>query len=695
MTRVLSAERGAAMVFGLCFAVFLLAIVYYLVGIADAVLFRERVQDAADTAAFSAAVVNARGMNLIALINLVMAAVLAVFVGLRLAQTLCYAGIIVCVALAWPTYSASLDYVPSLARAAANIGKYANQYKKPMKQALSALHTAGKAASVVVPWGSNLRVLDQSAQYGALGVAIPSRVTLPVEDDEFSVLCEHAGEIVGDLALLPISPIVPKRIESKLAQAAGNIVAAGSKWFCDGEGEPPDLNGEDDTELVELPRFSSQEQCDKALETAKQGDGGAALQEDDACTRAVVERLAAMPNRVGEARAGESVCPESCERSDRKECPPRGVPDCDPEQVTRVESAARDVLGYTRVTAGKASPYGRRIELARSQCRPESEHGRDGLVGFWWLERTRTRLYTWQPSLRRWVEDPSVIVAAPARFVQHDEDDPTHPCGRGGTIADGYSDVEGSPLCEGEFVCVSGAAAYDGVPCARVPPPRGAPTTFRERSTEVTAVLRCAYERELPKVNTPPMNINDEVGKDDGKNGQNLKPFRLQRGVYLGGSDFQLRSAVYDDRLPQGAEQVIALSEWGHASDEGKGPEGSALAKSFAAMGRVALGQAEYYFDWTGLDGDLDDETDEGDRTEWLWNLGWRARMRPFRLRQSAADAERTSRNDEPDAEQSKFLPEQAKAHPPGELDCEGLGEGCEQTKQVIDLFGEGDSDEE
>jgi hypothetical protein len=317
------------------------------------------------------------------------------------------------------------------------------------------------------------------------------------------------------------------------------------------------------------------------------------------------------------------------------------------------------------------------------------------LVGYWWLERVRTRVYTWQPLLRRWVEDQSVLIAAPARLVQRDKDDDAYPCGRGGEIAEEYSHEADSSLCEGAFVCINGAAAYDGGPCLRVPPARGAPTTFREQSTEVTAVLRCAYERELPKVETPPMNINDEVGKDDSKDGQNLKPFRLEKDAYLGGSDFQLRSVVYDGDVPEGAEQVVALSEWGRATDEGIEPQGSALATSFAAMGRVALGQAEYYFDWTGIDGELDDETDEGDRTEWLWNLGWRARMRPFRLRHSVADAERTEKDDEPDAEQSKFVPEEAKAHPPGELDCEGLGDGCDQAKQVIDVFGEGDSDEE
>ena len=48
-------KQGAIMVIGVFFAVFLLAILYYLVGIGDAVLHRERMQDAVDAASLSAA----------------------------------------------------------------------------------------------------------------------------------------------------------------------------------------------------------------------------------------------------------------------------------------------------------------------------------------------------------------------------------------------------------------------------------------------------------------------------------------------------------------------------------------------------------------------------------------------------------------------------------------------------------------
>ncbi|WP_236519650.1 hypothetical protein [Sandaracinus amylolyticus] len=78
-------QRGAIMVIGVFMSAMLVGILYYVWGIGGALLFRERMQDAADASAFSAAVVHARGMNIIALLNIVMAALAAVETGLQVA----------------------------------------------------------------------------------------------------------------------------------------------------------------------------------------------------------------------------------------------------------------------------------------------------------------------------------------------------------------------------------------------------------------------------------------------------------------------------------------------------------------------------------------------------------------------------------------------------------------------------------
>jgi hypothetical protein len=76
-------ERGAVMVTGVFMATFLVGSLWFIFGLARTMIFRERVQETADAAAFSSAVLHAKGMNLIAAINLVMFAVTAVWLTLR------------------------------------------------------------------------------------------------------------------------------------------------------------------------------------------------------------------------------------------------------------------------------------------------------------------------------------------------------------------------------------------------------------------------------------------------------------------------------------------------------------------------------------------------------------------------------------------------------------------------------------
>ena len=81
-------RSGAVMLVAVFLASMLVGGLWYLVGIGNAALFRERVQDGADSAAFAGAVYHARGMNLVAMINLIMAAVLAILVALKIAYVL-------------------------------------------------------------------------------------------------------------------------------------------------------------------------------------------------------------------------------------------------------------------------------------------------------------------------------------------------------------------------------------------------------------------------------------------------------------------------------------------------------------------------------------------------------------------------------------------------------------------------------
>jgi hypothetical protein len=78
--------RGAALVLGIAMAAFVAFFLWQLMSVADAVIYRERMQEAADSTAFESAVMHARTMNLLSALNIFMAAVLSIMVMMRLIE---------------------------------------------------------------------------------------------------------------------------------------------------------------------------------------------------------------------------------------------------------------------------------------------------------------------------------------------------------------------------------------------------------------------------------------------------------------------------------------------------------------------------------------------------------------------------------------------------------------------------------
>ncbi|MFN7699562.1 MAG: hypothetical protein ACK6CU_06980 [Deltaproteobacteria bacterium] len=80
-----SDESGATMVLGVFMAAMAVGVLYYLHGVANVVVHRERMQDAADSAAFMSAVVHARAMNILAVLNMIMGAFAVVGAAMQIA----------------------------------------------------------------------------------------------------------------------------------------------------------------------------------------------------------------------------------------------------------------------------------------------------------------------------------------------------------------------------------------------------------------------------------------------------------------------------------------------------------------------------------------------------------------------------------------------------------------------------------
>lgn len=81
-------ERGAMTLVGVFVSMIAIGMLYYVAGVGDAITYRERMLDASDSAAFGGAVLHARAMNVIVLLNQTLTSVFAVAVAARAAVIL-------------------------------------------------------------------------------------------------------------------------------------------------------------------------------------------------------------------------------------------------------------------------------------------------------------------------------------------------------------------------------------------------------------------------------------------------------------------------------------------------------------------------------------------------------------------------------------------------------------------------------
>ncbi len=84
--RLAREDRGAIMIMGTFMGIALIGATWYVIGLGDAFIYRERVQEAADSASFSAAAVHAKGMNFIAAINIIMLVLTALWLVINIIE---------------------------------------------------------------------------------------------------------------------------------------------------------------------------------------------------------------------------------------------------------------------------------------------------------------------------------------------------------------------------------------------------------------------------------------------------------------------------------------------------------------------------------------------------------------------------------------------------------------------------------
>ncbi|HMA93419.1 MAG TPA: hypothetical protein VKP30_12080 [Polyangiaceae bacterium] len=249
-------DRGAILVFGLLACILLVGVLWTMIGVGDITAFRERAQDAADSGAYSSAVMMARGMNTIVLFNLLMSFVLAVRIVLKLMQL----GVLIAAAACF----ASIIFIPvgaTLLGVVGTIQSAITATREPINMALEGLNLAANSVQTTIPafakgtgnyiakqYAPTVKSMTVASPYAEapnITVSIPGEKGQLREDPLGDLPCKKAGQAVVKLFNWFLSQLVPglpdnalNFLSGPLGELTGNKVTA--LYFCElGVNVPP------------------------------------------------------------------------------------------------------------------------------------------------------------------------------------------------------------------------------------------------------------------------------------------------------------------------------------------------------------------------------------------------------------------------------------------------------------------------
>ena len=148
-------EKGAVMLTGLFMSFFLVGSLWFVMGIGDATIFRDRMQEAADHAAFSSAALHAKGMNFISACNLIMLVMVIVHIVLGIIHDFALAACIL-------TLGTGCGGWVSARRAYEGYARF-------MKPVLTGIHIAETVAAYGYPWLGTIKGYQVGTNYGNQG----------------------------------------------------------------------------------------------------------------------------------------------------------------------------------------------------------------------------------------------------------------------------------------------------------------------------------------------------------------------------------------------------------------------------------------------------------------------------------------------------------------------------------------------
>lgn len=318
-------QRGAIMVMGIFMCAILVGALWYVAGIGDAIVFHERMQEAADSVTFSGAIIDARGMNIIVLINLLMASILAIRVAIRVIMVVCAIMEAVMYAIAAALNVFGGEFFAGLGEAfeagreamkAADDATY-----NAINEALQLLNTAWKGISKLTPAASYAGALEMNAKYeppvgkapvplGAISdLASGGSIFLPVQDGTLDDLCHHAIDAL-DSVFKDVFSAVPggDTIGGMIGGMFKGVADVAPMYFCGFSDQPPDTSkiGNSACNQAAGQACDQAKQAQQQLDADKAADAGAAVIAKD---QSQVDALNKQCNNAGDPNSDQG---QSC-----------------------------------------------------------------------------------------------------------------------------------------------------------------------------------------------------------------------------------------------------------------------------------------------------------------------------------------------------------------------------------------------
>jgi len=619
--RLSSNDRGAIMVIGVFMAIVLVGLLFYIAGVGQLVFRRERMQDAADAVTLATAIGHARGMNLIAFINMVMAALVAIVLALKIIELMLTGLALILVAISWfvPPAAAAVPIVNNVRTIVKDVHDAAREI---VDNILIGLNMAERAIKIITPTQavltSTLKVQEKYADIIDTAVAVPVRATLPVENDKYNELCDRAESIIMKLIneVTGKVPFVGKVIDL----AAGVLVGAVKNAYCYKDG----------SEIPPTPiKFDRSLPMDADPGQKCEDDKSVMNPSSDNCTNWEKELRDRHPESDGNCTEDEprkTLCEDGL-RGARTQCNPARQRNPSPENYSWSEqfveekvyfntdpavwnyvteeykyedpASLKNTDNYTDAAAAFASaengvesgdrPNFEQIEAAAQQTRTPGRPCDNG--GREYLRDTNPE-ELWS----EWNEQP---------YWQ----DPEARRGQAMPVCSMREKAKKDMLPNGGVIPERTA---DG----RLPP--GFDTDVHTlRYNTVKHVYGCTVDATL-QVTFP----KDWTSTTSAAGGDDKAPQKMEEGQELGGGDFQIRglAMVLDgDRRPKHIDVALKNASFGREV------ELESWVNPARAVGRLAVAQAEYYFNHNGREPNKNAK-------EWLWNMDWRARLVRFRL---------------------------------------------------------------